>query len=112
MRGKLIIFDANKPVPRIVEYDHEPIKLNELNSAVGGYIEVVPYFDTLLLDGKRQRCVVFCNEQGKLEGLPMNPLAQALWHDALAYQRMGQIDDYLVGSIAIAVGDEQFLAEL
>jgi hypothetical protein len=112
MRGKLIVFDPNGKVPIFVEYDR-PVSAGELQGAVGGYIETVPYFDTLLLDGKRERCVAFCNEEGKLGGLPMNEIAQALWADTLAYQGMtGVIDDYLVGPIAVVIGDQQFMDAL
>jgi hypothetical protein len=113
MRGKLLVFEPYAPTPRVYEYHDKPIKLQDLNAAVGGYIEVVPYFDSLPVDGGRVPCRAFCNEHGKLNGgSPWNDVANALWRDALAYQNLGPIDDYLVGSIAVVVGDEAFMEAL
>lgn len=44
--------------------------LEELQGFVGGYIEIVP-----LRDGTH----LICNEEGKLNGLPLNDEASAVW---------------------------------
>lgn len=73
-----------------------------LRKAVGGYIETLPYFNKF--EGKR--CVAYCNEEGKLTGLPRNEQAQALWLDALM-KRDGSLEHIdigrtvLVGNVAI-----------
>jgi hypothetical protein len=76
-----------------------------LHSAVGGWIEVVPYFTKL---GDRP-CIAFCNEEGKINGLRPNYIAQYLWENACP-----EIDglDHLVGAIAIIVGPKEFLADM
>jgi hypothetical protein len=76
--------------------------LDQLKDIVGGYIELIPRFNTF--EGKP--CIAFCNEMGKLHGLPVNLKATNLWMDAYG----GSVSpDYLVGSIAIVVGPRSFL---
>lgn len=62
---------------------------NEINPIVGGYIEFIPF-------GKD--AIAYCNEEGKMKRLPMNPLATRLARD----RKIGLMrDDYLVGTIVI-----------
>lgn len=84
--------------------DYTP-KLDELQAAVGGHIEVVPYFDKY----NGQPCVVFCNEEGKLHGLPVNPVAKAAWEKAYGRRIT---EDFLVGRICIVCGDQALMDEL
>jgi hypothetical protein len=79
--------------------------LEQLRAGVGdGPIEVIPRFDKLA----GRHCVAFCHEEGKLEGQPINPVANVLWQMAA-----GKIEnDVLVGSICVIVGSQDFLAEL
>lgn len=83
----------------------EPPSLDVLQKAVGGHIECVPYFTRY----GEERCIAFCNEEGKLEGLPPNPVAQNLWEKAVGD---GLLGDFLVGNILLVVGDEKFLEQL
>ena len=64
-------------------------------------------------------CVALCNEHGKLDHLPMNEIATALWSDALRRKGINLIDersrkpvDWLVGSIVVLFGDREFMSEL
>lgn len=76
--------------------------LDQLKDIVGGYIELIPYFNKF----ENKPCLAFCNEMGKLTGLPVNLKATNLWIDAYG----GSVSpDYLVGSIAIVVGPRSFL---
>jgi hypothetical protein len=76
----------------------------QLQKAVGGYIEVVPQFITY--DGNP--CLVFCNEEGKLHGLPFNPFATKAWSKAIG-QDVIRLGDLLVGDIAIVMGPQSWL---
>lgn len=87
----------------IIEYDR-PVSLKELKAAVGGWIELVPLFESY--DDKH--CVAFCNEEGKLNGLPVNTRATKLWHDQVDFQ----LSDVLVGSVVVCHGDDEFMAAL
>lgn len=87
-----------------VDLDVAP-KLDFLSKAVEGHIETVPYFDHF--EGKR--CVTFCNEEGKLNGLGPNILAQVYWEEAFGNQITS---DLLVGPICIITGDDNFLEQL
>jgi hypothetical protein len=79
--------------------------LEQLQKAVGGYIELIPYFSKY--EGKK--CIALCNENGKIKGLPANRIAQKLWETA--YGSPIRLD-HLVGSIAIIVGPPEFLEEV
>lgn len=83
--------------------------LDELQKAVGGYIEMLDVWvtrskahDPFRLSGRgdRVRLRLVLNEEGKLRGLPYNPAATALLgHYA--------ISDHLVGSVVVVeTGDK------
>jgi hypothetical protein len=72
--------------------------------AVGGHIEMVPYWRK----AHGEECVVFCNEEGKMNGLPVNTVATEMWKRA----SKNPVDDYLVGDIVMVTGDAEFMAAL
>lgn len=79
--------------------------LKELQSALNGYIELVPFFSSCRpLFKDALRCEAYCNEDGKVIGLPRNILATRLWH-GIAPQMAG---DYLAGPVIIISGDAAF----
>lgn len=78
--------------------------LKDLQSYVGGYIEIVPYFH----DYQGNRVVVFCNEDGKLDGLLYNQAATEAWHQNPKVAGC----DVLVGDVAVCFGDDAFLDSL
>ena len=84
-------------------------ELEELQEAVRGYIEQIPYFE--IYEG--QPCIAFCNEEAKLHGFPYNHPANSAWRIAFkAATGKTPEPDYLVGPIAIVTGDEEFLEAL
>lgn len=87
-------------------------ELAVLQGAVVGYIETVPFFTTYEYEGRMWPCVAYCNEEGKLDGLPVNVEATILWEGACAREGVGRIDDVLVGSIIVIFGEPEELAEL
>ena len=92
-----------------------PPDAETIQSIVGGWIELVPGFDTVDQDGGRARCVVFCNEEGKIRNLRFNEMATLLWHVALRHSNPNGpslYKDYLAGDVAIVTGDDEFLASL
>lgn len=107
------------PANQRVQDFNRAIALEDLTEAVGGHIEVVPHFNTFGYRGTVMKCVAFCNEEGKLNGLPVNPLANVLWERALnragnsLYPPAGKVPaDVLVGDIAIVFGDREFMETL
>jgi hypothetical protein len=56
-----------------VEIAEEGQRLEQLQEAVGGWVEAVDLSPTLTM---------WCNEEGKLIGLPFNPLATDLWEES------------------------------
>jgi len=114
MQGTMIVIEPNglyhaKPL------DAAP-SLDSLQTAVGGYVELVASFDTIRYSGEVSPCVVFCNEEGKLDGLPVNMIATALWDHALGRTTeatLGRIpDDVLCGAVVVILGDEELMQEL
>jgi len=76
--------------------------LEELQERVGGWLEVISYFDKY--EGKP--CIAYCNEEGKLNRLPLNVEAQVAWEKALGEPIFS---DHLVGNIVVVQGDEEFM---
>lgn len=92
MKGHTHIIRANG---REEHQDHSArLSLEFLQSAVGGYIEAIDWPGGV---------AAFCNEEGKLNGLPINPKANALWNNP---------HDVLVGDIVIVTGDAAFMRAL
>jgi len=116
MQGTMKVFTPGELMTQtqIYEFDR-PIQLEELQAAVGGYIEPVPRFTTIWDDDAKLyvECVAFCNEEGKLDELPVNPVATALWNEAVSGPSWRKpLADVLVGPVAIVFGDAEFMAEL
>lgn len=86
------------PKAMIIPADEaQPVRFEELSGleamqkVVGGYIELVPM--TLNIAGTQHEVSLFCNEEGKLEGLPLNRRATQMAGRNL---RPG---DYLAGDV-------------
>lgn len=108
MRGHMMMItvDGERTVRT---YDKSP-SLADLKAGLdGGRIELVPYFNRIEYQGKVRECIAFCNDEGKLCGLPSNQIATNLWYKVapqMAYH------DYLVGPIIVLWGDEAFMRSL
>lgn len=68
------------------------LKLDELQKAVGGYIELVR-----IPKHNGDRTLLVINESGKLEGLPVNPIA------TVEYCKTHLGSDTIVGGVVVAV---------
>jgi hypothetical protein len=121
MKGSILIYKPGAVEPEVRSFTRA-LDLDDLKDAIGGgYLEHVPSFDTIEHDGKLRRCVVLCDEHGKLDYRPGKPgrhlpdppneTATALW--VLALRRRGYFpSDYFVGQIAIVIGDAEFMEAL
>lgn len=113
MKGTMLIYDVDATKPRRVEI--EKPTLDALQKAVGGKIETVPYFDHIKIDGQKRECVAFCNEEGKLDQLPINKQATLIWEQVVSNvgmklrDRHGNFLDVLVGPIVVLYGDDEFM---
>lgn len=67
-------------------------ELKQLQTAVDGFVQAIGIGDELTL---------WCNEEGKMMGLPHNPYAQKLWDNAF-----GVDTDYIVGNIVLTGGTD------
>ena len=102
MKGTLIIIKVDGSTTKRT-YEGRCVPLEDLNRAVGGYLEVVPFFNQF----KDNRCIAFCDEDGRIKNYKINAFATALWH----CQRP-DVQDHLVGDIAILWGDREFMEDL
>ena len=85
---KVLIVEPEK-APREAEIEN---RLESLQSVVGGYIEATYPFD--------DRVAIICNEEGKLQGMPLN---RALRDES------GTMYDIVAGTFIICgLGDEDF----
>lgn len=103
MQGTLVTIKVDGTITR--EDVTEKVPLAKLQKAVGGYVEIVPG----LTNYEGHRCVAYCNEDGKLDGLSFNREAHRLWEHSF-----GDVitKDYLVGDILIVYGDSAFMRSL
>jgi hypothetical protein len=123
MNGYVVTYRIGAAAPAVRAVRDDPT-LTELQEAVDGWIESVPFFNTVLIDGQVIACVAYGNEEGKLANLPVNLAATQAWHRAL--QRIVNSDgerafpnglcgadgapvDLLVGPIIVVAGDAAFL---
>ena len=118
MRGTMLILRPDEPVPEVKQYAR-PVTLEELQSAVGGYIEEIPGFRSIGYGGTVMNCVALANENGKQKKLPLNEQATWAWEMALrrrgASLRMPGTDnasDHLVGTVIVLFGDREFSESL
>jgi|KBSMisStandDraft_5_1062788.scaffolds.fasta_scaffold01329_28 hypothetical protein len=113
MKGTILVYRPGTTIPEVREIDGSPT-LDVLKAGIGGgHIEIVPYFNTIQHGKKQHRCVAFCDENGKLTGLPMNMPATKLWDNAMRKAvGCGASPDFLVGDIAVVFGDEAFMEAL
>lgn len=118
MRGTIVSIRLNGY--RNVTQVQGPPQLDLLKSAIdGGYLELVPYFDSYEHEGKWVKCMAFCDEHGKQNNLPVNVEATVLWDKVMVRAGRkglvtvdGQMADVLVGPVAIVFGDEAFMRAL
>jgi hypothetical protein len=76
----------------VIELDLSSDSLNKLQTAVGGWVQAIDLASDLSM---------WCNEEGKLTGLPHNPYAQYMWDKVF-----GAHTDYLVGDIVLTGGTD------
>lgn len=109
MQGRMVTIAADGTIA-VEPLDRAP-SLERLQKIVGGYVEMVPGFDRMVENGVRTRVVVFCNEEGKLDGLPPNPTATKMWIDSAGRQGI-PVDDLLCGTVVVLSGDSEFMNAL
>jgi len=97
-----------------VNFDR-PLTLEQLKAGLDeGYLEAVPMFNTIAVEGVVHRCVAFCDEDGIRKELPVNMLATGLWLAACGRAGMRSLPQAygLLGPVVIVYGDQEFMAEL
>lgn len=111
MHGALIVLSVNGS--QLATPYRRPATLREMRAALGGgYLERIPYFTRFEFGGEFHDCVAFCDEHGKIRGLPLNERATAAWLLAQAGNLPDPINDVLVGPVLVIIGDEEFMEAL
>lgn len=82
-----------KTTGEVVELDITADSLEYLQTAVGGWVQAIDIATDMTM---------WCNEEGKLIGLPHNPYAQFMWDKAF-----GAHTDYIVGDIVLTGGTDE-----
>lgn len=103
MQGMMTILRADG-TSDCVELRKKP-SLEDLQKLVGGFIERVPLWNRY----SECPCVVYCNEEGKLQQLSLNEQATIAWYKAM---NVDEADDALVGDVVILQGDKAFMKSL
>jgi hypothetical protein len=117
MRGTMLVYRVEQEAAEVTPLDAVPDHTT-LHDLVGGYLEHVPGFNTVLYGGKTCPCAAFVNETGKLDGLQFNQAATMEWEKALRrnsntlFDSDGKLIDHLVGTVVVVLGDQEFMSEL
>lgn len=85
------IYKANGEVLDIEPKNETDFQLEELQAIVGGLIQIIEINDTEIM---------VINEEGKLENLPLNEQATAI------YQKQVYDGDFIVGDVLICKNEE------
>jgi hypothetical protein len=94
MMGKMVTIKVDGTMEVL---SRESVSLEDVQKAVGGYIEAVPLFNTY----KGEKAQAWCDEEGKLKGYTPNMFAQKAWADSTDAANY----DQLVGNIVILTGN-------
>jgi hypothetical protein len=113
MKGTMLISEPNVRVLDERELDRVPDLLELQRLLNGGYLERVPGFTSIAHGGEAHRCVAFCDEDGKMKGLPVNHYATILWKFACVRIRPEETPpDRLCGPVLIIYGDDELMSKL
>lgn len=105
MKGTMLTYLPKQLEPSVQEYTEAP-SLTDIQTALGGYLESIPYFQWIDYDG-RHHCVAYCNEYGKLKNMEINHMATALWYQPP--NGGSKLRDVLVGPVVVLFGDKEFM---
>ena len=94
---------------------------NWLHHVVGGYVQNLMHWESFVDDDiGRVKCVAYCNEHSKIDGLPRNEVATLAWREALQRKRSEVFygknqyrddRDYLAGTVVVVIGDAWFMGQ-
>lgn len=122
MWGTLQIISALKPQlahlskQRLLVLNDAP-SINEIEHKLGGPVQEIHSFDSILHGGEIRPCIVFALQDAKRRELPPNAWANMLWLQALVRKHgfsspEANHPDYLAGPVGILLGDEEFMDAL
>lgn len=83
--------------PQVIQRVEDKSDAKQLHDLVGGYIEMIPFKETIVFGGRRY-VGGFCDEEGKLKGKEVNIVANILWAESWQVG-LHQMQDVLVGDV-------------
>ena len=117
MHGTLLVFQPHS-LPQVTEFSQPP-SLEQVQSVVGGDLQLVPGFRTIRYGAVVMDCFALCDANGNHQGLPINNLATIAWKQALhravdagLWRSEVMPTDLLVGTVAVLFGDREFMDAL
>jgi hypothetical protein len=110
---------ATEPVDPAVARDVARMLAKMKVGIGGGWLEKVPGFNSITIGKEKHDSVALCDEDGKIKQMSFNQKATMMWHEALRAQGHpglctpdGRLADYLVGTIVVLYGDQEFMEAL
>ena len=80
--------------------------LHAVQWAIGGYAQPIPGWTALKVNGKIEKGIAFCDEEGKIKGRGINVKATKIWYHKLK-TRGQSTTDFLVGDVVFLFGKEK-----
>lgn len=96
LHSKAVIYMADGTITDVVPKNGTDFKSSEINTIVGGYIELVTLVRLPNIGNGLPRKFLFCNEDGKRLKLPVNKEATRIWKLYFA-----ESHDVIVGDVLI-----------
>ena len=110
MNGTMLIISPQGSIKTVPL--HAVPDLTRLQEEVGGWIENVAGFESIVYRGTTYPCVALCNEEGKLKGMKPNLNATVAWRNALGRIGRPPIADVLCGKVVVIFGDRELMDAL
>jgi hypothetical protein len=106
IKGTLLLFKPREVQPIVHKIIAVPT-VEQLRRMIGGFVELVPDFDSIEYDGEVRDCVVLCSECSKRERLPVNAHATVLWNRARRRRGHPPNPDFLAGPVVVVFDDSE-----
>lgn len=92
LKALFIPANPNDPIAVVELKGDDSMQAHKIHELVDGYFQTVPI--------PSDEIIIWCNEEGKLKGMPRNTRANELWTKIWG----SPINDHLVGNIVITGG--------
>lgn len=99
-----------------VHHSTKPLTERALQEYVEGTLELIPEFETILVNGERYSCLALAKDtfEASQDRAKINTWANIFWDDSLTYKYgLHRGSGFVIhGNVVVLVGDQEFLAAL